>query len=109
VWVARYLDEASHEREALPAREQVALDHAVAKLAAFGPTLPFPHQSAIRGSAHVRELRPRAGRSPWRAIYGRLGDTFMVAAVGPEAQHDPQGFWRAVENATKRLHEVNKL
>jgi hypothetical protein len=79
----------------------------VAKLAAFGPNLSFPHQSAVRGATNLRELRPRAGRSHSRAIYTRRGDTFIVAAIGPEAQHDPRGFARVVDNAAKRLREVN--
>ena len=48
VWEVRYLEEASRERDGMPAAERLALDHAVDKLAAFGPRLPFPHQSSVR-------------------------------------------------------------
>jgi hypothetical protein len=106
VWEVRYLGAASQERAALPPAEQVALDHAVDKLAAFGPRLPFPHQSAVRAGEGLRELRPRAGRSPWRALYRRVADVFVVAAVGPEAAVDPRGFARAVTAALTRLQEV---
>jgi hypothetical protein len=80
---------------------------AVDKLREFGPHLPFPHASAVRGNegAGLRELRPRAGRSPWRAIYARRDQTMVVAACGPEAQHDPRGFRRTVEAAAARLAE----
>lgn len=79
------------------------MDRAVDKLEAFGPRLPFPHQSDVRGSVDLRELRPRAGRSPWRALYRRTGDVFVIAAIGPEAQANPQGFRRAVRAAVTRL------
>lgn len=98
------LPEAAEERRMLPAAEQVALDRAFDKLRSAGVTLPFPHQSQIKGAQDLRELRPRAGRSRWRAFYRRTGqDTFVVAALGPEAAVDPGGFKRAVAAAEVRL------
>jgi hypothetical protein len=84
-------------------RERVAILHAQEKLAALGDRLPFPHQSAIAGAAPLRELRPRAGRAPWRAIYARVGARFIVLAVGPEALVDRRGFDRAIDAAQRRL------
>lgn len=100
------MDEAAKERGQLPVRERVALDHAIAKLETYGPNLPFPHQSDVRGSSGIRELRPRAGRSAWRALYQRIGDIFVIASVGPEAQTNSEGFRRMVRLATKRLEEL---
>jgi hypothetical protein len=91
----------------MPAAERLALDHAVDKLAALGPQLPFPHQSSVRQGKGLRELRPRAGRSPWRALYRRIADVFVIAAVGPEAGADPLGFARAVTSALTRLEDVD--
>jgi hypothetical protein len=54
----------------------------------------------------IRELRPRAGRSPWRALYRRVTDGLVVLAIGPEAQHDKRGFDRAVRLAEERLREI---
>jgi len=54
------------------------------------------------------ELRPRAGRSPWRCIYERIGDVFVIGAVGPEAQMDKTGFDSAISAAKKRLAEVER-
>ena len=51
VWTVVYLPEAERERDALPAGERVALHHAVAKLEVIGPTLGFPHTSAIQGAS----------------------------------------------------------
>lgn len=62
------MDDAYDEHLALPANERNALLHAVDKLEAFGPQLGFPHTSAVQGFSGLRELRPRAGRSPRRAV-----------------------------------------
>ncbi len=79
--------------------------NAVDKLKVAGPALPYPHQSAVHGTS-IRELRPRAGRSPWRAFYRRLGDQFVIGAIGPEAMVDRRGFDRAVTACTIRLVEL---
>jgi hypothetical protein len=97
------LTEAEEELEALTMVEEVALRTVMAKLEALGSRLPFPHQSAVRG-ATVRELRPRSGRSPWRAFYRRTGaEKFVVGSIGPEAIVNPKGFKRAVRLAEARL------
>lgn len=92
----------------MPAHERKAIDNAVDKLASLGPLLPFPHSSKVMGDpgGSLRELRPRAGRSPWRCIYARIGDVFVIAAVGPEAQKDKTGFGRTVDKAKARLAEI---
>ncbi len=93
---------------AVPEHERKAIDNAVDKLASLGPLLAFPHSSKIMGDpgGSLRELRPRAGRSPWRCIYQRIGDVFVIGAVAPEAQKDKAGFERAVSAAKSRLAEV---
>ena len=106
MWTYRYLDGAEDERNALVSREKAALINAEAKLAMFGPALPYPHSSAVRGADRLRELRPRGGRSPWRALYRQVGDEFVVAAVGPEAEVDPRGFAAACRRAEARLAEM---
>jgi hypothetical protein len=47
-------------------------------------------------------------RSPWRCIYERIGDVFVIAAVGPEAQKDKAGFNAAVAAAKARLAEIER-
>ena len=107
-WDVRYHPKARAEADAVTAHEQRAIDNAVDKLAALGPLLAFPHSSKVMGDrgGALRELRPRAGRSPWRCIYQRLGDVFVIAAVAPEAQKDKAGFKRAVAAAKARLAEI---
>lgn len=106
MWQVVYHPDAVAERGQLPRQERVAIENAVEKLKAIGPRLPFPHQSNVEGTGGLRELRPRAGRSPWRAFYRRIGDVFVIGAVGPEAEVDKRGFNRAVAAAQERLDEV---
>ena len=94
---------ATAELDALVPSEQVALLHAIEKLMALGPQLAFPHQSHIEGALGIRELGPRRGRSRWRAFYGQLERTFVIASIGPEAGVDRRGFERAIESANDRL------
>lgn len=54
------------------------------------------------------KLRPRAGRSRMRPLYGRAGDAFVIVAIGPEALIDRRGFDRAVRVARQRLAEIEE-
>jgi hypothetical protein len=108
MWEVRFHPTAIDELRRLPPRERAAVQNAVEKLTVFGPALPFPHSSAIQGAQRLRELRPRAGRSPWRAFYRREGDVHVIAAVGPEAEYDKRGFDRAVTAAIDRLAELEE-
>jgi hypothetical protein len=98
--------EARAELATLPEREQGAVREAIVKLRALGPALGFPHSSAVRGADRLRELRPRAGRSRWRAFYRQIGQVMWVGAIGPDAGVDRLGFARAVRSATRRLGEI---
>ncbi len=68
----------------------------------LGLLLGVPHTSQVKGSS-LRELRPRQGRSPWRAFYRRSGELLVVGAFGAEAIHDRLGFGRAVKAAEERI------
>lgn len=92
----------AEELERLPAVERKAMINALAKLRAFGAQLPYPHSSQVK-SSQFRELRPRAGRSPWRAIYRQVGSRMVVFAIVPEALHDTRGFERGLRLAEERL------
>ena len=106
MWMVRYLPEAEQERMALPERERAALINADRKLMQLGPRLRWPHTSAVQGvKGTLRELRPRAGRSPTRALYRQVGQDFVVGAIGPDGQSDPGGFNRAAQLALERLEK----
>lgn len=98
--------EAEIELNDLPVDERVAMLHAVEKLSSLGIHLPFPHASHVQGAASLRELRPRGGRSRWRAFYRRIGDALVIASIGPEAKVDRQGFQRSVVAAQERLDAI---
>lgn len=108
-WGCEYLAEAIAERDTLlVAREKAVLINADAKLEALGPQLPYPHGSAVTGADRLRELRPRGGRSPWRALYRQVGQGFVVAAIAPEAEVDPPGFIAACRRAEARLAKLEQ-
>src|SRR4051812_50149913 len=68
--------------------EKKALLNVIDKLEALGEQLAPPHMKPLggEGAAGLRELRPRQGRSDWRAIYKRIGEKgYGVPALG---QHD---------------------
>jgi hypothetical protein len=106
----RWHPDADAERDASwPEGEKVAMWNAVDKLKAAGARLGHPHSSAVKGEEGrgFRELRPRSGRSRWRPIYRQVTpDTFVVFAVGPEAQIDQGGFDGAVSRAVSRFAEL---
>src|SRR6266508_3226089 len=107
-WTVYLHPEADLELGKLPAGERVAILNVTEKLKEIGPQLGYPHSGDVRGATNLRELRPRQGRSPWRAFYRRIGTVFVVAAVGPEAEVNPKGFKRAVKVAEQRLDEVEE-
>lgn len=102
-----YHPAARQELAALPKGERSAMLHAVEKLVSLGDRLPFPHCSAVRES-RLWELRPRGGRSPWRAFYRRVGDIMVIGAIGPDAQQDAAGFRRAAAAAEQRITDVEE-
>ena len=108
MWTVRYLPQAEAERGSLVAREKAALINADLKLAALGPDLPYPHSSAVQGADRSRELRPRGGRSRWRALYRQVGSVFVVAAIAPDAQVDRRAFAAGCRRAEDRLAQIER-
>jgi hypothetical protein len=98
-----YLPEAEEERARPPARDRVAVEHAVAKLEAMGSALPYPRSRNVEGWEDLRELRPQAGKSPWRPLYRSAGARFVISAIGPEAKKDRRGLEKACQCAIDRL------
>ncbi|TAK35203.1 MAG: hypothetical protein EPO21_07055 [Chloroflexota bacterium] len=100
-----YHPAAREELAGLPRGERLAMLHAAEKLQTLGEQLPFPHCSALR-QARQWELRPRGGRSPWRAFYRRVGGAMVIGAIGPDAKQEAAGFRRAVVVAERRIEEI---
>ena len=47
-----------------------------------GPRCPIPIRATSEVVEDLRELRPRAGRSRIRPLYGRVGDSFVILTIG---------------------------
>jgi hypothetical protein len=64
-----------------------AILNAVVKLRQLGERLEPPHMKPLQGAAAsgLRELRPKQGRSDWRAIYRRSGSIYVILAVDRHA------------------------
>jgi len=64
--------------------------NAVLKLRELGERLGPPHMKPLQGVAAtgLRELRPKQGRSDWRAIYRRVGSTYVILALDRHANFD---------------------
>jgi hypothetical protein len=106
VWRVKFVPEAAEEFDALSKRDRASLQEAIQKLKAEGDQLGAPHSSKVLGVRQtLRELRPRRGSSPVRALYRRIGNFVVIGAVGPEAEVDRRGFKRAVSLALTRLAE----
>jgi hypothetical protein len=60
-WTVSLHPQAEAELRRIPVAERAAVLNA-----AQGHDLGYPHSSAVRDADRIRELRPRAGRSPWR-------------------------------------------
>jgi hypothetical protein len=80
--------------------EHRALLNAVRKLGELGEQLGPPHVKPLKGSqaASLRELRPRQGRSDWRALYRRAGDFYVILAID---RH--KNFTSLIERAQARV------
>jgi hypothetical protein len=106
-WVVVLHPDARTELARLPPQERAAVLNALEKLQEIGPDLGSPHSSAVQGAATtLRELRPRGGRSPWRPLYRRIEQRFVILAIAPEASVSPSGFRRSVAIALTRLESL---
>lgn len=105
-WPTVLHSDAEQELTHTPTREATAILNAIEKLKEIGPTLGYPHTSDVRGAGNLRELRPRQGRSPWRAFYRQIGTHLVIAAIGPEAETNPRGFKKAIKLAEQRLNDL---
>lgn len=103
-WIVTYHDAAVVEYAALRAsRQRKGILTVVSFLRELGPKLVEPHSKSLSGKRKLRELRPGGGRVPIRPLYTQVSDRhFVILAIAPESQVDPQGFRSAVERAQGR-------
>lgn len=67
-----------------------SLMNAVLKLRELGEWLEPPHMKPLQGPAAsgLRELRPKQGRSDWRAIYRRASSIYVILAVDRHSNYE---------------------
>lgn len=70
-WAVEYTDQFETWWYTLDAQEQDSIDVTVGLLEEKGPSLPYPHSSAILASrhSHMRELRVQHKGQPYRILY----------------------------------------
>jgi hypothetical protein len=85
--------------------ERKAIFNAVDKLRHLGEQLAPPHMKPLRGfeASGLRELRPRQGRSDWRAVYIRRGHGYVILAID---RHD--NFDALVARAQRRAAQYDQ-
>ncbi len=71
LWEVEYTDEFGQWWQGLSESQQDAVAARVDLLMAYGPNLPYPYSSDIRGSRHgvMRELQVQSGGRPIRVFY----------------------------------------
>jgi hypothetical protein len=85
--------------------EHRALLNAVRKLGELGEQLGPPHRKPLKGdrAAALRELRPRQGRSDWRAIYCRADGFYVILAIDRHKE-----FAALIERAQARAERYDR-
>jgi hypothetical protein len=70
-WEVEFTDEFESWWNTLDEDQQVSVDASVRMVERYGPTLPYPHSSAIGLSrhGHMRELRVQHRGRPLRVLY----------------------------------------
>jgi hypothetical protein len=84
----------------LPAKHRAKVRQAIERLELFGPRLPFPDSSAVKGT-EFRELRTRFAGQQYRVLYLQDGEAFILFD-GFHKTSD-RDLARAVREANKHL------
>ncbi len=89
-WDVEYTDEFGDWWESLTAEEQESIAVSVCLLEDRGPSLGFPHSSAINGSrhGHMRELRTQHNGRPIRTLYAFDPRRSAILLIGGDKTGD---------------------
>lgn len=89
-WDVEYTDEFGDWWESLTAEEQESIAVSVHLLEDRGPSLGFPHSSAINGSrhGHMRELRTQHNGRPIRTLYAFDPRRSAILLIGGDKTGD---------------------
>ncbi|MGN6594268.1 MAG: type II toxin-antitoxin system RelE/ParE family toxin [Terriglobales bacterium] len=106
-WEVVYTAEFEAWWEGLLVAEQEAVAASVHLLEELGPTLGFPHSSAIRGSRHggMRELRTQEAGRALRTLYAFDPRRTAILLIGGDKTGDKRWYERFVAIADRILDE----
>lgn len=92
-WDVEFTDEFGDWWDSLTVSEQEKIAVEVTLLRRYGPSLPFPHSSQVKGSrhGHMRELRIQVGGRPFRVLYAFNPDRVALLLIGGDKTGD--GDW----------------
>jgi hypothetical protein len=89
-WEVEYTDEFGAWWDGLTEGEQESVRAFVKLLGDYGPTLPFPYSSGVKGARHdqMRELRIQHAGRPFRALYAFDPRRCAILLIGREKSGD---------------------
>lgn len=93
----------------LTAKEQAKVLATIGLLEAKGPSLPFPHSSAISGSrhGHMRELRIQVGGHPYRVLYAFDPNRMAILLVGGDKTGDEKRWYKSFVPVADDLYDAH--
>lgn len=93
-WEIEYTDQFGAWWESLSEDEQVSVAASVSLLEERGPSLGFPHSSAIIGArhGHLRELRTQHAGRPLRTLYAFDPQRSAILLVGGDKTGDKRWY-----------------
>lgn len=93
-WEVEYTGEFEAWWATLGEKEQAAVAVTVGLLERMGPSLPFPHSSAIFGSrhGHMRELRSQCDGHPLRTLYAFDPRRVAILLIGGDKTGDDRWY-----------------
>lgn len=102
-WEVEYTDEFEAWWDALTEAEQIDVAATVGLLEAQGPTLGYPHSSAVHGSrhGHMRELRIQHQGRPYRVLYAFDPRRVALLLLGGDKTGDDRWYARFVPVADR--------
>jgi len=106
-WEVEYTDEFGAWWDDLSEAEQESVRASVKLLGDFGPKLPFPHSSGIKGSRHgnMRELRIQHAGRPYRVLYAFDPRRCAILLIGGEKTGDDRWYDEHVPIADRLYDE----
>ncbi len=106
-WEVEYTDEFGEWWDGLSEAEQESVRAGVKLLGDFGPKLPFPHSSGIKGSRHgnMRELRIQHAGRPYRVLYAFDPRRCAILLIGGEKTGDDRWYDEHVPIADRLYDE----